>query len=125
MRIPDSVYVKLLLMVNASPWGCSRSSLALRFLRASLEAGHEVLAVFFREDGIYTGLAGRQADRGADDLEAAYRSLAEAHGFELLLCSASSQRRLAAEHVPSAPWREAGLGELMALEPAADRWVTF
>lgn len=115
--------MKLMLMVSASPWGQSRSMLALRLLRATVAAGHEVEAVFFREDGVYHALSGRQTDRGTVDLSRAYEELAEQGNFPLLLCSASAQRRLPAAAVPDAPWREAGLAEFFTREAQADRCV--
>lgn len=123
-------------MINSSPWGSSRSAVALRVLRALLESGATVVAVYFRGDGVYHALPGRQTDAGADKLHEAYESLALAHGFELLLCSAAGARRLGPEFAAAmpvadeeaadtAPWREAGLARWAELLDDSDRLVSF
>ncbi len=114
-------------MVHASPWGGSLAATALRFLRALLAAGHEVPAVYFRGDGVYHALPGRQTDAGADDLWRSYAELARAHDFELLLCSAAAARRLPTTGADALepPWREAGLARGFELMAAAERVVSF
>lgn len=117
----------MLLMVTHGPWGASLAGVALRFLRAALAAGHDVPTVYFRGEGVYQAMPGRRADPGAADLHDAWLALAEAHGIDLMLCSADSARRLPADVMDglAAPWREAGLAEGLARIGDADRVVTF
>lgn len=119
--------MKILLLVNASPWGGSLAATALRFLRAALAAGHEVPAVYFRGEGVYHALRGRRADPGTEDHWRAWDGLAREHDFDLLLCSAAAARRLPADQADGleAPWREAGLAEGLGLIGQADRVVSF
>ena len=113
-------------MVNSSPWGSTRSLLALRFLRASLAADHTVSAVYFRGEGVYHGLAGRQSDPGAEDLPRAYQTLASDNNLNLLLCSAAVSRRFPTDFSgSSAPWQLAGLAQWVELLEQSDRVVTF
>ncbi len=111
-------------MVTASPWGGSLAATALRFARAAVAEGHAVGPVYFRGEGVYQVLSGRQADPGSEDLSSAWRALAESQAFELLLCSADAARRLPPGPV-TAPWREAGLGEWFGCLADADRVVSF
>ena len=56
--------MKILVIVNESPWGSSLASTALRFVHAACAAGHEVPAVFFHNDGVYNALEGEVSDGG-------------------------------------------------------------
>lgn len=115
--------MKVLVIVNEAPWGGSLGLTALRVARALQAAGEELAAVFFREEGVYHASAGRAADGGTPDLCREWRALARDHGVAMLLCSSASQRRLA--RAPGAPFREAGLAEVMELMASCDRVVTF
>jgi len=116
--------VKVLVVVNAAPWGGSLAVTALRLVRALLADGMALDSVHFRGDGVYHALAGRAGDAaGAPDLHSAWRTLAESHGFPLLLCSSASVRRL--DCAPPQGFREAGLPELLERMAGCDRVVTF
>ena len=86
--------MKILVIVNESPWGGSLGVTALRLACALTEAGEELSAVFFREDGVYHALPGRAADSGTPCLAGAWLTLAQEHAVPLLLCSSDAQRRL-------------------------------
>jgi sulfur relay protein TusD/DsrE len=115
--------MKILLIVNNSPWGSTLGLTALRFARAAITEGMSLSAVFFREDGVYHALSGRATDAGTPELSNAWCALAQQSSAELLLCSASSQRRLA--EAPGSGFREAGLAEMLELMTVSDRVVTF
>ena len=115
--------MKILIIVNESPWGSSLGMTALRLTRALVAEKARVGAVFFREDGVYQSRAGRAVDPGTVCLAGAWRSLAEQAGFPLLVCSAAAQRRL--EGPPQDGFREAGLPEVLEVMAACDRVVTF
>jgi tRNA 2-thiouridine synthesizing protein D len=115
--------VKILVIVNVSPWGGSLAVTALRLVRAMLSQGHDVAAVYFREEGVYQALAGRASDSGTPALRDAWQSLHSEHGVPLLVCSSAAQRRL--EQAPAAGFREAGLAEVLETMQACDRLVTF
>lgn len=117
--------VKILVMVNSSPWGSGRSAVALRFVRAALDADHELSAIYFRGDGVYHAVPGQQADPGAEDLTNAFAKLAQSHGTELMLCTAALMRRFPNTHEVSLPWRAAGLAQWVGLLEEADRVVSF
>ena len=127
--------MKVLVIVNSSPWGGSLGATGLRLVRAMLQRGAKpgpqqdgagglrVAAVFFREEGVYQAVAGRVSDSGTPALRDAWLELARQHGLPLLLCSAAAQRRL--ERAPCDGFRETGLAEVLDLMDACDRVVTF
>ena len=114
--------MKFLLIVNESPWGSSLGTAALRLLRALRADGQEMLAVYFRSEGVYHALSGRNTDSGSPDLHREWLKLAE-QGVPMLVCSASAQRRL--PDSPQRPFAETGLAQLAELTLAADRVVSL
>lgn len=111
--------MKILVIVNRSPWGSSLGVTALRLVGAMPAGGLEVAAVYFRGDGVYQSQAGRAGDAGTPDLLNGWRTLAEQCGFPLLLCRSAAQRRLPG---PAAEgFREAGLAEVLELMGVCDR----
>ena len=117
----------ILVIVNESPWGSSLATAALRFVRAAQHAGKEVAAVFFHGDGIYNALPGRVSDDGLPCAVQDWCELAGQGETELLLCSASSARRLAQSIVNELPgeFRESGLVRMWELAGRCDCVVTF
>lgn len=88
--------MKFLVIVNESPWGSCLALSAWRFVRASLDSGIEVPAVFFRGEGVYNALTAEATDAGTESLSVAWRDLETRAGVRLLLCSSSRKRRLPA-----------------------------
>lgn len=115
--------MKVLVIVNASPWGGSLPVTALRVVRALVADGMCLAAVFFREEGVYHAVPGRVTDSGTPDLNESWAELARSAKFPLLLCSSAAQRRL--EGTPGNRFREAGLAEVVELMGEVDRVVTF
>lgn len=115
--------MKVIVIVNDSPWGSVLPVAALRLVRAMLSAGQAIDAVFFRGDGAYNARPGRGSDTGTPDLYQQWASLAGKHGFPLLVCSASAARRL--DSAPGHGFREAGLADVMERIEACDRVVSF
>lgn len=116
--------MKCLVIVNESPWQTGLAICALRFAQAAESAGLTVNAVFFREDGVYNALGGTHADAGTPELTSAWCRFAAHSGTRLLLCSASSQRRLP-EGAAAPQFIHTGLAEMFELMQQADRLVTF
>ena len=115
--------MKVLVIVNASPWGGSLAATALRMARALLDDGHAIDSIQFRGEGVYNALPGQASDAGTPEFPAAWRELARQFGFPLLLCSSASTRRL--DPVPGDGFRVAGLPEMLERMAACDRVVTF
>jgi sulfur relay protein TusD/DsrE len=115
--------VKILVIVNVSPWGGSLAVTALRLVEAMLGHGFEIAAVYFRGEGIYQALSGRIVDNGTPELRAAWLKIQQQKSVPLLLCSSAAQRRL--ERCPTEGFREAGLAEILELMGGCDRVVSF
>lgn len=115
--------MKVLVIVNHSPWGSSLAVTALRLVRAMSGGGLQPAAIYFREDGVYHALQGRISDSGTVDMAQSWLELSRQQDVPLLLCSSASQRRL--QSAPVAGFREAGLAEVLELMDACDRVVTF
>lgn len=115
--------MKIVLIVNESPWGSTRAVTACRLARAALEAGHQVPVVFFREEGVYNAISGTEADSGTPDLFSSWSGFAENGGTELMVCQSSCRRRLAGP--VASPFREAGLAEFADRLASCDRVLTL
>ncbi len=116
--------MKCLVIVNESPWQTGMSVCALRFVLAAEAAGLQVVAVFFREDGVYHALGGTTADAGTPELTSAWQQFASRSGARLLLCSASCQRRLPPASA-AAGFRPTGLADMLEWMLQSDRLVAF
>lgn len=119
--------MKILFIIKVSPWGSSLAATAFRLARAALDDGDQLLAVYFRADGVYHAFAGDQADAGTPELTSAWTGLAETRETPLLLCSAAVSRRYP-PHLSDAietPFQQAGLARLLELMAASERVVTF
>jgi sulfur relay (sulfurtransferase) complex TusBCD TusD component (DsrE family) len=113
--------VKVLVIVNQSPWGATLPVVALRLVRAMSSGGVDIDAVYFRGDGVYNALPGRATDAGTPNLAEEWSSLSESAGFALLLCSSASSRRL--DCAPGRGFREAGLADVLSRLADCDRVV--
>lgn len=115
--------MKILAIVEHSPWGSSLPVTALRLLRAMANDGIQVEAVYFRGDGVYNVQPGVASDAGTPALAQAWQSFSNATGAALLLCASASRRRL--DCTPADGFRTAGLPEVMERTAACDRVVSL
>lgn len=113
--------MKVLVIVNESPWGATLPVAALRLARAMLLDGCEIDAVYFRGDGVYNAVQGQAADSGTPRLSTEWAGLSESAGFPLLLCSSAASRRL--DSAPAEGFREAGLAEVLERMSRCERVV--
>jgi sulfur relay (sulfurtransferase) complex TusBCD TusD component (DsrE family) len=115
--------VNITVIVNEAPWAGGLATTALRLVRAAVDDGIGVAAVYFRGEGVYHSISGGAADAGAPDLSAEWLALSRSCGFPLLLCSSDTQRRLPGD--PGKGFRIAGLPEVLHIAADSDRVVTF
>ena len=115
--------MKILLVVNDSPWGSTLAITALRLARQIVSGSHTLEAVFFRGDGVYNAVTGTVADANTPEMAASWSGIARDGGTELMVCQSSARRRLASP--PATPFREAGLVEFVDRLAACDRVLTF
>ena len=125
--------MKLAVMVNEGPYTHQASDTAYSFIRAALDAGHEIFRVFFYHDGVHNGT--RLTTPPQDDRHIVNRwsELSEAHDLDLVVCVAAAQRRDPDEAKRNgkdsdniAPgFRISGLGQLIEAGVQADRLLVF
>ena len=128
--------MKFGILVTEGPYQHQASDSALQFCRAALEKGHEIMRVFFYNDGVNN--ATRYTTPPQDDrhIVNSWSELAEKHGIDLVVCVAAAQRRGIVDEGEAkrngkdgdniAPgFRISGLGQLVEAGIQCDRVVTF
>jgi len=128
--------MKFAIQINEGPYTHEASDSAYMFTKAALEAGHEVMRVFFYHDGVNNGT--RLTTPPQDDRHVVNRwaELAKESDLDLVLCVAAAQRRGIADADESKRngkdadniqegFRISGLGQLIEAGIQADRLVVF
>lgn len=117
--------MKFAIQINAAPWQGEACDTAYQFIRAALRRGHEIVRVFFYQEGAYNGLGGM--DPSGDEGRAALRwsGLAAEHGIDLVVCVSAAARRGLPEAALGEGFRVAGLGLWVDACLRADRFLSF
>ncbi|AUG08537.1 sulfurtransferase complex subunit TusD [Pseudomonas sp. S09G 359] len=109
---------------------------ALLFARAALAGGHEIVRLFFYQDGVYSAANNIVAPQDEQDIARQWRELVSQHQLDGVVCIAAALRRgvLNTEEATryqrsavnlEAPWALSGLGQLHDAAQAADRLICF
>ena len=109
---------------------------ALLFAQAALAGGHEIVRLFFYQDGVYNASNNIVAPQDEQDLARQWRELVSQHQLDGVVCIAAALRRgvLNTEETTryqrsavnlDAPWALSGLGQLHDAAQAADRLICF
>ena len=109
---------------------------ALLFTQAALAGGHEIVRVFFYQDGVYNASNNIVAPQDEQDIARQWRELVSTHQLDGVVCIATALRRgvLNSEEATryqrsavnlDAPWALSGLGQLHDAAQAADRLICF
>lgn len=109
---------------------------ALLFAQAALAGGHEIVRLFFYQDGVYNAANGIVTPQDEQDLPREWREFIEQHQLDGVVCIAAALRRgvLNADEAQryqrtavsvEAPWELSGLGQLHDAVQAADRLICF
>ena len=109
---------------------------ALLFAQAVLAGGHEIVRLFFYQDGVYSAANTIVAPQDEQDIARQWRELVSTHQLDGVVCIAAALRRgvlnqeEAARYQRSAvnieaPWALSGLGQLHDAVQAADRLICF
>ncbi len=128
--------MKFGVLVTEGPYNHQASDSALQFVRAALEKGHEIMRVFFYNDGVNNGTRYTTPPQDDRNVVASWSELAEKHGIDLVVCVAAAQRRGIVDEGEQqrngkdgnniAPgFRISGLGQLVEAGIECDRVVTF
>lgn len=116
--------MRFVILVLSPPYGHQGPDSAYHFARAALEQGHELLQVFFHQDGVWNASA-HTAPPGDDrDVAGRWFELSR-RGVDLVLCVTAGARRGVVPPHLAPGFRAAGLGQLAAALGAADRVVVF
>lgn len=109
---------------------------ALRFAQAALAGGHEIVRLFFYQDGVHSASSTVVSAQDELDLSAEWRTFVQEQRLDGVVCIAAALRRgvLNAEEAQrygraggnlNAPWELSGLGQLHEAVQMADRLVCF
>ena len=128
--------MKFGILVNEGPYTHQAADTAYQFTRAALDAGHEVLRVFFYHDGVNNGTTYTTPPQDDRHIVNRWSGLAKDHDIDLVVCVAAAQRRgiIDADEAKrngkegnnlADGFRISGLGQLIELGIQADRLMTF
>ena len=109
---------------------------ALLFAKAALAGGHEIVRLFFYQDGVYSASNAIVMPQDEQDIARQWRELVSAHQLDGVVCIAAALRRGVLNHEEAtryqrsavnleAPWALSGLGQLHDAAQAADRLICF
>lgn len=119
-----------------SPGHAPSSRRALLFAQAALAGGHEIVRLFFYQDGVHSASANVVTPQDENDVPAHWREFVTAHQLDAVVCIAAALRRgvlndeeanryqRPAANLP-VPWELSGLGQLHEAVQSADRLVCF
>jgi tRNA 2-thiouridine synthesizing protein D len=119
-----------------SPAYAPSSRRALRFAQAALAGGHEIVRLFFYQDGVHSAASNLVTAQDELDVSAQWRHFVREHGLDAVVCIAAALRRgvLNKEEAQryerpaanlEAPWELSGLGQLHEATQIADRLICF
>lgn len=109
---------------------------ALLFAQAVLAGGHEIVRLFFYQDGVHSAAANVVVPQDEQDTAAQWQAFVEANQLDGVVCIAAALRRgvLNEEEALryqkpaanlSASWELSGLGQLHDAAQTADRLICF
>ncbi len=119
-----------------APAHAPSSRRALRFAQAALDGGHEIVRLFFYQDGVHSASGNVVSPQDELDLPREWREFVQQHQLDAVVCIAAALRRgvLNAEDAQrygkpaanlEAPWELSGLGQLHEAAQLADRLISF
>lgn len=112
--------MKYAIQINGSPTRSESPLTGLQFIKAALAMGHEVIQVFFYQDGVYnafhSGGFGQESFPG-------WEVLSSEAGIELVYCTSAAERRGLVNSRPG--FKAGGLGLWVDACLRADRVMQF
>jgi tRNA 2-thiouridine synthesizing protein D len=119
-----------------SPAHSPASRRALLFAQAVLAQGHQLLRVFFYQDGVHSASSNIVAAQDESDTAAQWRAFIVEHQVDAVVCIAAALRRGVLNDEEAlryqrpganltAPWQLSGLGQLHEAAQQADRLISF
>ena len=128
--------MKFAVQLNSSPYASDAGQDAYYFIQAALQAGHEILRVFFYKDGIYHAFRYASPPEDENQFNRNWALLAKQHQIDLVVCISAAQRRglLCTDEAQrqgkqdndlADGFRIAGLGQWLEATLQADRCIVF
>lgn len=128
--------IKFSVVVSGAPYGSQSASSAYQFCAAAAQAGHEIVGVFFYQEGVLN--ANQLVSPATDEINLPdfWAQLALQYKFPLEVCVSAALRRgvvneqeakqlALAQFNLKAPFVLSGLGQLAELSAKCDRLVQF
>lgn len=128
--------MKFGVVVSEGPYTHEASDTAYNFVKAAIEAGHEVPRVFFYHDGVNVGTRLTVPPQDDRNIQENWSAIAKEHGIDLVVCIAAAQRRgildeneakrqgKDADNIADG-FRISGLGQLIEMGIQTDRLMMF
>ena len=128
--------MKISIQVSEGPYNHEASVTALNYVKAAVEAGHEIFRVFFYHDGVNNGTNLASPPQDDVNIQKSWSELAAAHNMDLVVCVAAAQRRGIVDQGEMERngkdamnimdgFRISGLGQLIEAGIESDRLVVF
>lgn len=128
--------MKYAIQINAAPYAGHASWTAYRFVRAALQADHQILQIFFYQEGVQNAFRYTLPPDDEAHLVVLWSELALEHAIDLVVCISAAQRRGllhsdearrqgAQDNDLADGFRIAGLGQWLEATLAADRSLVF
>lgn len=128
--------MRFTILVTGPAYGTQQASSALHFARALLNAGHELISVFFYREGVYNANQFTAPASDEFDVVRAWQQLHTDHGVALEICVAAALRRGVTDETEAQQlglaganlqpgFTLSGLGALAQAALTCDRMVQF
>jgi tRNA 2-thiouridine synthesizing protein D len=128
--------MKYTILVNAGTTESNAGLHAYRFAQAVLQAGHEIMRIFFFHEGVYQAFNDALPPDDELNLPHLWSELAKDYPIDLAVCISAAQRRVLLSEAEkkrlqkqdqglAEGFRIAGLGQLLEAMILADRFVEF
>lgn len=109
---------------------------ALRFAQAALAGGHEIVRLFFYQDGVHSASSNIVTPQDEQDIAQQWAAFVSQHQLDGVVCIAAALRRGVLNKDEAAryqrpginlqvPWELSGLGQLHDAIQSADRLICF
>ena len=128
--------MKISIQVSEGPYNHEASVTAINYVKAAVEAGHDIFRVFFYHDGVNNGTNFASPPQDDMNIQKTWSELAAAHDIDLVVCVAAAQRRGIVDQGEMERnkkdgmnimdgFRISGLGQLIEAGIESDRLVVF
>ena len=128
--------MKISIQVSEGPYNHEASVTAINYVKAAVEAGHDIFRVFFYHDGVNNGTNFATPPQDDMNIQKTWSELAAAHDIDLVVCVAAAQRRGIVDEGEMTRnkkdgmnimdgFRISGLGQLIEAGIESERLVVF